>query len=90
MGLGLVVSRDGTLFNWDDRFLARFDGQVWHRIEARLSRSRTVVFDYGEVVYFYYNSKMYRADASGLAESPCPAFYNVRPGQDRQRQLRLE
>ncbi|MBN2138517.1 MAG: hypothetical protein JW720_11985 [Sedimentisphaerales bacterium] len=82
---GLYVSKSGVLFNWGERFLSRFNGKTWDRIEARLSLRFTVVFDMGEKVYFYYDNALYCAGKSGeLQASECPEHKWVRtePGQN--------
>jgi len=73
--VGFYVSKSGNLFNWGRRFLARFNGKSWDRIEARLSVERTAVFDTGKNVYFYYDNSLYCADESGeLRERKCPTW----------------
>lgn len=81
---GLYVSKSGTLFNWGSRFLARYDGQKWERIEARLSLRSTVIFDLGDQVYFYYDNSLYRAEHGGKLETLAPPTWRAaRPGQNR-------
>jgi hypothetical protein len=75
------VSRSGVLYNWGKRFLARFDGKTWNRIETPLSSKRTAVFEIEDAVYFYHGNHLCRADASGkLSELPCPTFPTTKQG----------
>ena len=80
---GIYISRSGTLFNWGTRFLARFDGNDWDRIEARLALEKVKIFDTGKTVYFYYDNELYGADSSGrLKQYKCPRWTPSRPGQN--------
>ena len=82
--VGFYVSKSGDLFNWGQRFLARFNGKSWDRIEARLSVERTAVFDTGKNVYFYYKDSLYCGEKSGgLREAKCPKWVKVGPGLKR-------
>jgi hypothetical protein len=78
---GVYVSKSGALFNWGFRFLARYNGESWDRIEADFSL-RPIIFDLGDEVSFYYNNTLYCADASGeLNSRPCPEWMEARPGE---------
>ncbi len=66
---GLYVSRDGRVFNWGEDFVAvRIAGQ-WRRHDAVVADRRAlddaVIFDTGQNVYFYYQSKIVALDAEG-------------------------
>jgi len=81
---GLYVSKSGRLYNWGKRFLAVHSGNEWTKIEARLSGHYTLVFETARGVHFYYNARLYSADAKGDISScdvPCP-FESV-PGSRR-------
>jgi hypothetical protein len=80
----LYVSKSGTLYNWGNRFLAIYAGGEWKRIEASLDLEYALVLDTGDSVHFYYNGKLYSADAhANLTERHLPAPISNLPGQRR-------
>jgi len=57
---GFYVSKSGKLYNWGDKFLAVYSDGKWKRIETTLGGA--LVFDTGDIVYFYMNGILCSAD----------------------------
>ena len=64
----IYVAQSGALCNWGKEFLAVHAKGDWQRIEAALSRRRTVVLDAGDAVHFFYRGALYTYDGK-LSES---------------------
>ena len=64
----VYVARSGALCNWGKDSLAVYAKGEWQRIEAALSRRRTVILDAGDAVRFFYRGGLYTYDGE-LSES---------------------
>jgi hypothetical protein len=54
------VSKSGKLYNWGYKFLAVYSDGKWKRMETTLGGA--IIFDTGDVVYFYMNGILCSAD----------------------------
>ncbi len=57
---GFYVSKSGKLYNWGYKFLAVYSDGQWKRMETTLGGA--LIFDTGDVVYFYMNGILCSAD----------------------------
>jgi hypothetical protein len=57
---GFYVSKSGKLYNWGYKFLAVYSDGKWKRMETTLGGA--LIFDTGDVVYFYMNGILCSAD----------------------------
>jgi len=78
------VSKSGVIITWSERFLAaRNTNGEWDRIDARLSKKHTRVFDVGDTSFVYYNNELYSVDEKGrLQARACAQWDSIQPGRE--------